>query len=138
MFERSTNFFLDAHINTCSLDSRSRMGPGKNVHFIERFVRQTFTRVKPGRSRVHPLVYHNLDQLKSALVKAMKEIPIEKVRAAIDQWPERLRSCVKYKGVSSKMRKTASETFQMLKLAFGEAASSQSKTFKWFSRFKSG
>ncbi|UYV72962.1 hypothetical protein LAZ67_10001281 [Cordylochernes scorpioides] len=33
--------------------------------------------------------YHNLDQLKSALVRAMKEIPLEKVPAAIDQWPER-------------------------------------------------
>ncbi|UYV79232.1 WNT5B [Cordylochernes scorpioides] len=42
-------------------------------------------------------IYHNFDQLKSALVRAMKEIPLEKVRAAIDQWPERLRSCVKNK-----------------------------------------
>ncbi|UYV82231.1 hypothetical protein LAZ67_21001404 [Cordylochernes scorpioides] len=35
--------------------------------------------------------YHNLDKLKSALVRAMKEIPLEKVRATIDQWPERTR-----------------------------------------------
>ncbi|UYV62984.1 hypothetical protein LAZ67_2002741, partial [Cordylochernes scorpioides] len=42
--------------------------------------------------------YHNLDKLNSALVRAMKEIPLEKVRATIDQWPERLRSCVKNKG----------------------------------------
>ncbi|UYV82768.1 hypothetical protein LAZ67_22000800 [Cordylochernes scorpioides] len=32
--------------------------------------------------------YHNLDQLKSALVRAMKEIPLEKVRVTIDQCPE--------------------------------------------------
>ncbi|UYV72142.1 hypothetical protein LAZ67_9001952 [Cordylochernes scorpioides] len=37
-----------------------------------------------------------------------------------------------------KLRKMASETFQMLKLAFREAALSQSKMFKWFARFKSG
>ncbi|UYV84779.1 hypothetical protein LAZ67_X003468 [Cordylochernes scorpioides] len=37
-----------------------------------------------------------------------------------------------------KLGKIESEVFQMLKLAFGEATLSQSKTSKWFARFKSG
>ncbi|UYV73188.1 hypothetical protein LAZ67_10002144 [Cordylochernes scorpioides] len=35
-------------------------------------------------------------------------------------------------------RKTASESFQMLKQAFKEDALSQSRTFEWFARFKAG
>ncbi|UYV70585.1 hypothetical protein LAZ67_7003617 [Cordylochernes scorpioides] len=45
-----------------------------------------------------------------------------------------MRVCLKF---CQKLGKTASETFQMLKLAFREAAISQSKTFKWFACFKS-
>jgi len=31
-------------------------------------------------------------------VKGAKEIPLEKVRAAIDLWPQRLRACIKNGG----------------------------------------
>ncbi len=42
--------------------------------------------------------YPNIDTLKAALVKGAKEIPLEKVRAAIDLWPQRLRACIKNGG----------------------------------------
>ncbi|UYV69220.1 hypothetical protein LAZ67_6002864, partial [Cordylochernes scorpioides] len=35
----------------------------------------------------------------------MKEIPLEKIGAAIDQWPERLRTCVVKKGVSVQLER---------------------------------
>ena len=34
--------------------------------------------------------------------------------------------------------KTGSETFEMLKQAFGESCMSRSRTFEWFGRFKNG
>jgi hypothetical protein len=37
-----------------------------------------------------------------------------------------------------KLGKTATETYEMLQQAFGEAALSRSKTFEWYSRFKNG
>lgn len=37
----------------------------------------------------------NLDSLKRELVKEAARIPIEKVRAAIDVWPGRLKACIK-------------------------------------------
>lgn len=40
----------------------------------------------------------NIDSLKRALVRAVDEIPLEKVRAAIDDWPRRLKACVKSNG----------------------------------------
>ena len=41
---------------------------------------------------------HNLDSLKGSLVKAAAEIPLETVRAAIAEWPERLKACVEAQG----------------------------------------
>jgi hypothetical protein len=38
--------------------------------------------------------HNNLDSLKISLVKAAAEIPVETVRAAIAEWPERLKACV--------------------------------------------
>jgi hypothetical protein len=38
--------------------------------------------------------HNNLDSLKRSLVKAAAEIPLETVRAAIAEWPERLKACV--------------------------------------------
>jgi hypothetical protein len=38
--------------------------------------------------------HNNLVSLKRSLVKAATEIPLETVRAAIAEWPERLRACV--------------------------------------------
>jgi hypothetical protein len=40
---------------------------------------------------------NNLDTLKRSLVKAVVEIPLETVRAAIE-WPERLKACVEAEG----------------------------------------
>lgn len=40
----------------------------------------------------------NLSSLKRALVRETENYPIEKVRAAIDEWPRRLKSCVKARG----------------------------------------
>jgi hypothetical protein len=37
-----------------------------------------------------------------------------------------------------KLGKTATETYEMLRQAFGETALRRSKTFKWYSRFKNG
>jgi len=34
----------------------------------------------------------NLDSLKKSIVKATAEFPMEKVRAAIAEWPERLKA----------------------------------------------
>jgi len=42
--------------------------------------------------------HNNLVSLKRSLVKAATEIPLETVRAAIAEWPERLRACVKAEG----------------------------------------
>jgi len=62
-----------------------------------------------GESRPHPRDYklwalledmacqkrhNNLDSLKRSLVEAAAEIPLEAVRAAIAEWPERLKACV--------------------------------------------
>ncbi|OXA41211.1 Transposable element Tc3 transposase [Folsomia candida] len=40
----------------------------------------------------------SVESLKQSLLKAWGDYPIESVRAAIDGWPSRLRSCVKAKG----------------------------------------
>jgi hypothetical protein len=37
---------------------------------------------------------HNLESLKRSLVKSEAEIPLETVRAAIAEWPERLKASV--------------------------------------------
>lgn len=42
--------------------------------------------------------HKNIESLKSSLVKAAASIPQDVVRAAIDEWPERLKKCVKAKG----------------------------------------
>jgi len=41
---------------------------------------------------------NNLDSLKRSLVKKAAEIPLETVRAAIAEWPERLKACVEADG----------------------------------------
>ena len=66
-----------------------------------------------GRSNLNPLDYnlwavlenmacckcHNsLDNLKRSLVKAVAEIPLETVRAAIAEWPEHLKACIGAEG----------------------------------------
>ncbi|PZC81589.1 hypothetical protein B5X24_HaOG212513 [Helicoverpa armigera] len=40
----------------------------------------------------------NLESLKRALVREAKRILLEKIRAAIDDWPNRLRACIKNRG----------------------------------------
>ena len=45
------------------------------------------------------------------------------------------RICIKF---CFKLNKTAAETHRMLKEAFGEQASSQTRTFKWLKQFKDG
>lgn len=40
----------------------------------------------------------NIASLKRALVKAVADFPLERLRSAIDEWPQRLRDCVKAKG----------------------------------------
>jgi hypothetical protein len=42
--------------------------------------------------------HNNLDSLKRSLVKEAAEIPLETVRAAIAEWPERLKACVEAEG----------------------------------------
>jgi hypothetical protein len=42
--------------------------------------------------------HNNLDSPKRSLVKATVEISLEKVHAAIAEWPERLKACVKADG----------------------------------------
>ena len=44
--------------------------------------------------KTHP----NLESLKRSLVREAKRIPLEKIRAAIDDWPIRLRACIKNNG----------------------------------------
>ena len=45
------------------------------------------------------------------------------------------RACIKF---YFKLRKTATECYEMLKTAFGEQAMGRSQTFQWFSLFKAG
>jgi hypothetical protein len=42
--------------------------------------------------------HNNLDSLKTSLVKAVADIPLETVRAAIVEWPESLKACVEAEG----------------------------------------
>jgi len=42
--------------------------------------------------------HNNLDSLKGSLMKPAAEIPLETVRAAIAEWPERLKACIEAKG----------------------------------------
>jgi hypothetical protein len=42
--------------------------------------------------------HNNLNSLKRSLVKAAAEFPLETVRAAIAEWPERLKACVEAEG----------------------------------------
>lgn len=42
--------------------------------------------------------YPNIESLKQALARAVANFPIEIVRAAIDDWPVRLKACIKAKG----------------------------------------
>ena len=44
-------------------------------------------------------------------------------------------ACIKF---CLKLRKTATECYEMLKTAFGEQAMGRSQTFQWFSWFKAG
>ena len=39
--------------------------------------------------------HHNLDSLKQALVEAVDNFPMDVVRTAIDEWPNRLRRCIR-------------------------------------------
>jgi len=43
--------------------------------------------------------HRNIESLKVDLVKAVASIPIEVVRAVINEWPDRLKKCVKAKGL---------------------------------------
>jgi len=43
--------------------------------------------------------------------------------------------CIKF---CVRLGKTGSETFEMLKQAFGDSCKSRSRTFEWFGRFKNG
>ncbi|GFW92050.1 protein GVQW3 [Trichonephila clavipes] len=45
------------------------------------------------------------------------------------------RICIKF---CSKLGKTATETYNMMKTAFGDEAMSRARVFKWFRRFKEG
>ena len=45
------------------------------------------------------------------------------------------RACIKF---CFKLGKTATECYEMLKIAFGERAMRCSQTFQWFSWFKAG
>ena len=45
------------------------------------------------------------------------------------------RMCIKF---CVRLGKTGSETFEMLKQAFGDSCMSCSRTFEWFGRFKNG
>jgi len=45
------------------------------------------------------------------------------------------RTCIKF---CFKLRKTATECYEMLKTAFGKQAMGRSQTFQWFSPFKAG
>ena len=45
------------------------------------------------------------------------------------------RLCIKF---CVRLGKTGSETFEMLKQAFGDSCMSRSRTFEWFGRFKNG
>jgi hypothetical protein len=42
--------------------------------------------------------HNNLENPKRSLEKAAAEMALEKVRAAIAEWPERLKACVKAEG----------------------------------------
>jgi hypothetical protein len=42
--------------------------------------------------------HNNLESLKRSLVKAVAEIPLEMVRAAIAEWTEHLKACVEAEG----------------------------------------
>uniref|UniRef100_A0A914DHV7 DDE-1 domain-containing protein n=1 Tax=Acrobeloides nanus TaxID=290746 RepID=A0A914DHV7_9BILA len=42
--------------------------------------------------------HKNLESLKAAMVKAWDEIPLETLRAAVDDVPKRLKACIKAKG----------------------------------------
>jgi len=48
---------------------------------------------------------------------------------------EEQRVCIKF---CVRLGKTGSETFEMLKQAFGDSCMSRSRTFEWFGRFKNG
>jgi len=42
--------------------------------------------------------HNNLESLKRSIVKAVAEIPLQTLRAAIAQWPESLKACVEAEG----------------------------------------
>ena len=48
---------------------------------------------------------------------------------------EEQRLCIRF---CVRLGKTGSETFEMLKQAFGDSCMSRSRTFEWFGRFKNG
>ena len=51
--------------------------------------------------------------------------------AEVDEHRVCIKLCVRW-------GKTGSETFEMLKQAFGDSCMSRSRTFEWFARFKNG
>ena len=48
---------------------------------------------------------------------------------------DKQRVCIKF---CVRLGKTGSETYEMLKQAFGDSCMSRSRTFEWFGRFKKG
>jgi hypothetical protein len=72
------------------------------LHFSEASLHFSEHRYTPPKRHSSSLkqqyTYLNLDILKRSLVKAAAEIPLETVRAAIAEWPERLKSCVEVEG----------------------------------------
>ncbi|CAJ0939812.1 unnamed protein product, partial [Mesorhabditis belari] len=49
-------------------------------------------------AKVSSAPHANLDDLKATLIKEWAKIPVETLRAAVDDMPKRLRACMKEKG----------------------------------------
>ena len=51
------------------------------------------------QARVCHKRHPSVDSLKQSLTRTVNNFPMDVVRNAIDQWPDRLRACIKAKGV---------------------------------------
>ena len=68
------------------------------------------------------LCVYYISRLRFSVISGMSEVYEQNV-------------CIK---LCVRLGKTGSETFEMLKQAFGDSSMSRSRTFEWFGRFKNG
>ncbi|UYV61188.1 hypothetical protein LAZ67_1003762 [Cordylochernes scorpioides] len=83
--------------------------------------------------------YATLDEIKTASKKELKKIFLNDFLKCFEDWKNRWHKCIiSHEDYFEGDKIGATETYELIKEAFGDAALSRSRTFEWFSRFQKG